>query len=144
MKNYYSWIDTAFVKYVPQPLQHLAANNHASKVGGKIVFYNAEDFETLSTHAVIKAKIEQKPEIDGIIFFTIKQFFNNGQLNFPFLKFILDNGYEIHFSRENVQIPNKETLNELFPLLYATHVVSQRDEPRQVWKPVWDSLPTLN
>jgi len=53
VKNYYSWIDTAFVKYVPQPLQHLAAHNHASKIGGKIVFYNAEDFETLATHAVM-------------------------------------------------------------------------------------------
>lgn len=141
MKNYYSWIDTAFVKYVPQPLQHLAANNQANRLGGKIVFYNAEDFETLSTHAVIKSKIEQKPEIDGIIFFTVKQFFNNGQLNFQFLKFILDSGYEVHFSRENIQIPNSEVLNKLFPLLYATYYTSLRDEPRHFWKPVWDLLP---
>lgn len=140
MKNYYSWIDTGFVKYVPQPLQHLAAHNHASQLGGKIVFYNAEDFETLSTHAVIKVKIEQKPAIDGIIFFTVKQFFNNGRLNFQFLKYILDRKYEIHFSRENVQILNPEMLDNLFPLLYATHYVSRRDEQRPVWKPVWDLL----
>lgn len=141
MKNYYSWIDTAFVKYVPQPLQHLAANNQASKLGGKIIFYNAEDFETLSTHAVLKSKIEQKPEIDGIIFFTLRQFFNNGRLNFQFLKFIVDKGYEIHFSRENVQIPNRKALDELFPLLYATYYTSLRDEPRRFWKPIWDLLP---
>lgn len=140
MKNYYSWIDTAFVKYAPQPLQHLAAQNQASILGGKIVFYNAEDFVTLSTHTMIKAKIEQKPEVDGIIFFTVQQFFNKGRLNLPFLQFILDKGYEVHFSRENVHIPHREALNELFPLLYATHFVSQRDEPRQVWKPVWDLL----
>lgn len=140
MKQYYSWIDTAFVKYAPQPLQHLAANDQAGRVGGKIVFYNAEDFVTLSTHAVIKAKIEQKPDIAGIIFFTLKQFFNNGRLNFLFLKFILERGYEVHFSRERIQIPSKEVLNKLFPLLYATHYVTQRDEPRHFWKPVWDVL----
>lgn len=141
MKNYYSWIDTAFVKYVPQPMQHLAANEQAKRLGGKIVFYNGEDFKTLSTHSVIKSKIEQKPEIDGIIFFTLKQFFNEGKLNLLVLKWILERGYEVHFSRENVKICSKEELDTLFPLLYATHHVTQRDELRQVWKPVWDLMP---
>ena len=141
LKTYYSWIDTAFVKYAPQPLQHLAAHNQVTKLGGKIVFYNGEDFETLSTHSVVRAKIEQKPEVDGIIFFTVKQFFNKGKLNLLFLQWILDQGYEVHFSRENVSIFNKAILDDFFPLLYATHFVSQRDEPRQVWKPVWDLLP---
>ena len=144
MKNYYSWIDTAFVKYAPQPLQHLAANDQASRLGGKIVFYNAEDFETLSTHSVIKKKIEQKPKIDGVIFFTLKQFFNNGKLNFQFLKFIIERGYEVHFSRERVQIMSKEVLDELFPILYATQYVSERDEPRHFWKPVLDLLDSSN
>lgn len=141
MKNFYSCLDTGFIKYVPQPLQHLAISDKAGKLGGKVVFYTAEDFETLESQGVIKAKVQEKSEkFDGIIFFTLKQFFYGGKLNFKFLKFILDSGYEVHFARENISISNIEALYRAFPILYAAQYVSERDDPRDFWKPVWNWL----
>ncbi len=140
MKNYYSCIDTKFVKYLPQPLQHLVVGDKATKLGGKIIFYTSEDFGTYDYHGIIRAKVEEKPQMDGIIFFSLSQFFNNGMLNIEFMEFLLDHEYEIHFARENISIQNKETLNKIFPMLYAQQYVYNRDEPRSYWKPIWNEV----
>jgi hypothetical protein len=126
MKNYYSCIDTAFVKYVPQPLQHLAIARMAEGIGGKVVFYTSEDFRTLASQGSIRSKILQKGEtVSGVIFFTLKQFLYGEKPNFRFLKFILDEGFEVHFTRENLSLTDHEALDQLFPILYATHYVTK-------------------
>ena len=139
MKSYYSCIDSGYVRYAPQPLQHLANTDKARRAGGRVIFYTAEDFESLASQGIIRAKIEQEDgQFDGVIFFTLKQFFYGGEFNFSFLKSILDQGYEVHFARENLSLPDGEALEAAFPLLYASQFVEQRDEPRQFWQPVWD------
>lgn len=140
MKTYYSCTDTGFVKYVPQPLQHLALADKAAKLGGQVVFYTTESFETLASQGVTKAKVAEQPEVDGIIFFTLKQFGYSGRFNFQVLNFIVQRGYEVHFARENMSISDRETLEAAFPMLYATQYVNTRDEPRESWRPVWDWL----
>jgi len=139
MKSFFSCVDTGYVKYAPQPLQHLANADKAKKCGGKITFYTGEDFETLESQNVIKTKIEEENlNINGIIFFTLKQFFYGRKLNFIFLRSILEKGYEVHFSRENISILNIEELYKIFPILYATKYVTNRDASREYWKSVWN------
>ena len=142
MKAYYACLDTGFVKYCPQPLQHLAVANKASKLDGGISFYTMEDFETLAFQTTAKGKIEEKPEVAGIIYFTVRQFFYGGSLDLKFMRFILDRGYELHFAREDISIPNSASLDDVFPMLYSAQHLLERDEPRDSWRPVWDWVET--
>lgn len=140
MKDYFSCPDTGFLKYVPQPIQHIVIADKAGKLDGKITFYSAEDFETLTTQGVIKSKLAGRPPVSGIIFFTLKQFCYGEKLNFALLTDILKSGYEIHFARENISILDLPNLDEIFPMLYATQIVQDRDEPRESWRDVWNVL----
>ena len=65
-----------------------------------------------------------------------------GSLNLKLLNQILGDGYEIHFSRENVSIPDKGSLERIFPMFYSSQQLLQRDEPRNSWRPIWDQLDT--
>ena len=101
MKAYYACLDTGFVKYCPQPLQHLAIANKASKLGGKVGYYTMEDFVGLPFQGSIKSKIEDKPDVAGFIYFSVRQYFYGGSFDLKFLNFVLDQGYEVHFARED-------------------------------------------
>ena len=91
-----------------------------------------------------KEKISQRPPVAGIIFFTLKQFCYGERFNFSLLRDILDSGYEVHFARENMSILDQYDLEKIFPMLYATQVVLDRDESRESWRDVWDLLtPTV-
>ncbi len=138
MKAYYACLDTGFVKYCPQPLQHLAIGNKASNLDGSVSFYTMEDFETLANQGTAKGKIEEKPAVSGIIYFTVRQFFYSGKFDLRFMRYILERGYEVHFAREDISIPNFEALDEVFPMLYSAQHLLDRDEPRDSWRPVWD------
>ena len=138
MKAYYACLDAGFVKYCPQPLQHLAVGNKASKLDGSISFYTMEDFDCLAFQTTVKSKIEENPPVDGIIYFTMRQFFYGGSFDLKFMRFILDRGYEVHFAREDISIPTSESLDELFPMFYSTQQLLERDEHRGNWRPVWD------
>ena len=144
MKVYYSCIDIGFVRYVPQALQHQAINSKADKLGGKVTFYTSEDFLTLQTHDAIKSKIkESSNKVNGIIFFTLRQFFNHGQFNMKFLKEIILAGMEVHFARENFSVTSLADVEKVFPILYATQYVTQRDESKDYWKPVYELMGNL-
>lgn len=138
MKAYYSCLDTGFVKYCPQSLQHLAVANKAGKLGGEVSFYTMEDPGALAFQGAVKAKIEENPAVDGIIYFTVRQFFYGGNFDLKFLKFVLDQGYEVHFAREDISILNRDNLADLYPILYSSRYLLDRDEDREYWRPVWD------
>ena len=138
--DYYACLDTGFVKYCPQSLQHLAVANKASKLGGSISFYTMEDFRSLRSQGTARAKIEEKPAVAGIIYFTVRQFFYGGAFDVKMLRFILDEGYEVHFAREDISILTREDLNDLFPILYSARYLLDRDETPDYWRPVWDRI----
>jgi hypothetical protein len=141
MKSYYACLDTGYVKYVPQPLQHLAIGEKASRLDGNVTFYTAEDYESLETQGVIKAKLGEKiDKTDGIIFFSLRQFDHATGFDFEFLRWILDSGYEVHFARENLSIPDDQALDTMFPMLYATRYVYRRDETLDFRQAVWNWL----
>lgn len=138
MTDYYACLDTGFVKYCPQPLQHLAVADKASKLGGGISFYTMEDFRGLPFQGAVKAKIEERPAVAGIIYFTVRQFFYGGHFDARFLRFVLDQGYEVHFAREDISITSKGRLADLYPILYSSQYLLERDGDRDYWRPVWD------
>lgn len=141
MKSYYSCIDNGFVRFAPQPLQHLAIADKAKKLDGRIVFYTAEDPQSLETHGVIRSKLkEQEKDIDGVIFFTIRQFFYGREFKYKILKTIHGQMKEVHFVRENISIFNQNDLDELFPLLYANQFVLERDGNGQFCNWVWEHI----
>lgn len=140
MKAYYACLDTGFVKYCPQSLQHLAIGHKAAKIGGEISFYTMEDFDSLEIQGTARRKINERPAVEGLIYFTVRQFFYGGTLHLDFLRFVLEQGYEVHFAREDISISDKESLDDIFPILYSSQKLFERDEDREFWRPVWDSL----
>ena len=140
MKSYYACLDTAYVKYVPQPLQHLSVSNKANKLAGEVTFYTMEDMGSLASQGAMRAKLEERPAVDGIICFSMQQFFYSGKLNLKLLSNVLDSGYEIHFSKEDISIPTRESLDHLFPMLYSSQRLWERDGSRDFWRPIWDQL----
>ena len=128
MKSYYSCLDCASVRQIPQPLQHLAIADKADKLGGTVVFYTAEEFETLASQEIMRMKVAEAPEMAGVIFFTLRQFGYGGHLNLEFLESMLAQGYEVHFAREDLSLLNEAELDSCYPLLFAYDHVSRRDE----------------
>ena len=130
MKAFYSVPDTASVREVPQPVQHLAIAAHAARLGGEIVFYTMEDRYTLRTHEVIRGKLAEKPAIDGVIFYRLGQFFAGGRIDATALREMLADGYALAFARERIEIGTPQALDELFPLLATVVRLQERDRDR--------------
>ena len=78
--------------------------------------------------------IEEKPLVDGVIFFTLRQFFYGGNLNLKTLNYILESGYETHFAREDISICSKEDLDRAFPMIYSTYYLLERAEMQDSWR----------
>lgn len=115
MKQFYSILDGGCVRLVTQAMQHLVNGDMAQKAGGKVVFYTAEDVETLTTHSVLKSKLRERPTVDGFVFFRMLQFGYGGAIDFGLISRILEQGYEIHFSRETFSLLGPDDLTLKFP-----------------------------
>ena len=140
MKSFYACLDTAFVKYVPQPLQHLAIHEKARKLGGQVSYYTMEDITAMAGHGSVRAKIDEDPVDEGIIYFTLRQFCYGESLDLTFLRYILDKGYGVHFAREDISIFNTGDLDSQFPMLYSTQQLWNRDDDQETWRSVWEQL----
>jgi hypothetical protein len=130
VKAFYSVPDTASVREVPQPVQHLAIAGQATRLGGEVVFYTMEDHYTLRTHEVIRGKLAAQPAIDGVIFYRLAQFFAAGTLDGATLQWILERGYAIAFARERIVLADAAALDRAFPLLATYARLHERDRDR--------------
>ena len=127
MKKFYSVPDTAFVKIVPQPVQHLSIASMAKSLEGEVVFYTMEGRYSLTTHEVIRKKLAERPPIDGVIFFRLGQFMAEGLSQAAILRSILEAGYSVHFARERISIASEADLARYFPMMYAYRALEARD-----------------
>lgn len=139
--RFYGVPDTGSVREIPQPIQHLANAAMAKQLDGEIVFYTMEDRYTLHTHEVIRGKLEERPAIDGVIFFRLAQFLRDGARGIATLRWILERGYAVAFSREQLAIRNRAELERLFPLLATTAWLDARDRDRSFVRSVLPLLP---
>lgn len=140
MKNFLACVDVGFFKYAPPSLQHLAINHMAGMLGGEMSFSIGEDSISLASQSTMMAKIEERPDIDGFIFFTLRQFFYGSNLNIKGLNFVLDNHYEVHFARENISICSKEDLDRHFPMIYSTYYLLEQGGMEDSRWPAWNHV----
>ena len=119
MKSFYSCLDLGCGNILTQAMQHTINGKMASDRGGKVIFYTAEDTDTLGQQSVIRSKISEQPPIDGIVYLRLHQFSYSGEFDFEFLSELLKKGYEVHFAREKISIVDQSQLDEMYETLKA-------------------------
>ncbi|BEI38364.1 hypothetical protein PHIN8_03080 [Polynucleobacter sp. HIN8] len=107
-KLFYSCIDSLIPS--PQPEQHLVIEKMAKLCNGKITYSTSEDCSLRNSQAWIEERVKRIPGIDGLIFFTVEQFYCAGKFNIRLLKILLSKNLEVHFAREKLSYRN---LNDL-------------------------------
>lgn len=100
-KNFYSCVDST----IPSPLseQHLIIGIKAKNEHGKITAYGSEDIKSINSQPWIMQKLEETKNLNGVVFFTAKQFMYSGKFNYSLMEYIINKlKLEIHFARENL------------------------------------------
>jgi hypothetical protein len=100
MKQFYSCIDALLP--APQSEQHEVSRKKATKEGGQIVFYGAEEYRVVDRQPFILPKLKRTPGINGVIFFSIDQFCYGDTFNLKLLQDLLAPGLSVHFAREDI------------------------------------------
>jgi hypothetical protein len=108
MKLFYSCIDSHIPS--PQPEQHSLIERMAKRCGGKITYSTSEDCSLRNSQAWIEERVERISDVDGLVFFTVEQFFCGRTFNIQLLRRFLSKNIEVHFSRENLSFRNNEDL----------------------------------
>ena len=117
MKQFYSCIDALLP--APQPEQHEVSKKKATKEGGQIVFYGAEEYRVVEYQPFILNKLQRTAGIDGVVFFTIDQFCYGQTFNLKLLCDILKSKFSVHFAREDISFNSVEEVEEKFITLSA-------------------------
>jgi hypothetical protein len=117
MKQFYSCIDALLP--APQPEQHAISKIKATKEGGQIVFYGAEEYRAVKNQPFILNKLQRTAGIDGVVFFTIDQFCYGQKFNLNLLCDILKLNFSVHFAREDISFKSIEEVNGKFIILSA-------------------------
>jgi hypothetical protein len=121
-KSFYCCIDSLLP--ATQPEQHIICEKIAKLNNGKIVFYGAEDILVRNQQPFIFEKLKRTPKINGVIFFTLEQFYFENNFNIKLIKNIINKKLSIHFARENISYFNskklKKDLPEIYSYLYST------------------------
>ena len=105
-KQFYSCIDSLIP--CPQPEQHSTIEAMARKLGGKITYSTSEDSVLRNTQAWIEERVERINNLDGLIFFTVTQFYCRGEFNTSLLQRLLAKNLEVHFAREGLNFKDSE------------------------------------
>lgn len=117
MKQFYSCIDSRLP--APQPEQHEVSKKKASKEGGQIVFYGAEEPRVGKYQPFILNKLQKTYGIDGVVFFTIDQFCYGKTFNLKLLCAILKSKISVHFAREDISFESVEEVTDKFIIIVA-------------------------
>jgi hypothetical protein len=129
-KLFYSCIDVASIRAIPQPLQHLAIGKMAEQAGGKIIFYTAEDGYTRATHEVILARLRKSPSVHGVVFFRLAQFACGGRVQADIMRDLVKRNYELHFARERISIRTLAQAEDACRKLYVLDWTDRRGRMR--------------
>ncbi len=122
-KQYLSWIDIGIS--APQPEQHLIIKNFAKKHNGKITFSDSEDIVNRFKQNFLLSRLKELPDINGVVLFSIKQFFLRNNFNFDLLNKIINNDFDVLFAREQFCFTSENISsmkNELIFLNYLSKV----------------------
>lgn len=123
---FYSFPDVGFLKAVPQPLQHLAIKEMANNLNGKISFYGTELPETIKSQEILENQLDRLKNEDGIIFFSLRQFFYSGNLNIKLINKAHKMKLDLFFARENFNLKHQTSENDILMLIaHNNHYRSQ-------------------
>ena len=118
-KKYLAFLDIAITEIVGQRLQTILAKDYAKKINGDVIFYSTETYGSFKNLQVLKQKINEDSEFDGVIFYSILQFCYGGKIESKILKKILKKKIKLIFVRENIEINNLTQLkSKLIELAY--------------------------
>ena len=109
-KKYLAILDIVITEIVSQKLQINLIRDFLKKKNSDLVFYSAESHSTFENLNVLKLKIKEKIKIDGIVFYSLLQFFYGGKKNINIINQILKKKIELIFIREGLSIKNKKQL----------------------------------
>ncbi len=129
-KAFYSCVDTASIRTMPQPLQHLAIGAMAERAGGKIVSYLGEEPYTLVSHEVLLARLKTSSPVHGVVFMRLAQFVRGDRIHIDVMRRLIEQGYELHFARERVSIRTLEEAREACRKLYIWDWTEKRGRMR--------------
>src|SRR5690242_9799615 len=118
MKEYFFWLDSRYVPYVPQAAQRILVQSYANKIGGKIVYYSAEEWVGVEKQLGLREKLKRTSGVAGYIFFTIKQFDYGTAFDYRLVNEMTLAGLEVHFAREEYSIRSNQELHSQFERLY--------------------------
>jgi len=109
MKQFYSCIDSKIPS--PQREQHMIIDSYVCRLGGSVTYSTSEDFVLRDQQKWIFERVARISGIDGVIFFTIDQFFCEMKFNEELIRKFILSGREVHFAREQLSFTSEEQLN---------------------------------
>lgn len=127
MKEYFFWMDSKFVIHVPQPAQRILAEAYVKKIEGEIIYYSAEELISVPEQLGLREKITRSSNINGFIFFTLKQFSYGGKLDYDLILKMLKMPYELHFVREQYALYDLADFENKFTRLHFYDYSSRLD-----------------
>lgn len=107
MKKIYSCIDIGSMNQISQSIQQRIIKLFASQNNCKIIFVTNEDIKSIKTQFFFQSKLNEKPKVDGFIFFSLQQFCYDG-LNIKLIKKILRLKYDLYFAKEELVLNHKD------------------------------------
>ena len=107
MKKIYSWIDIGCMDQTSQSIQQRIIKLFANQNNCKIIFVTNEDIKSVKTQFFFQSKLNEKPKVDGFIFFSLQQFCYDG-LNINLIKKILRLKYDLYFAKEELVLNYKD------------------------------------
>ena len=122
MKQYYSCIDSSIPS--PQREQHLIIDLYVNHLGGTITYSTSEDAVLRDEQKWIFERVSRISGINGVVFFTVDQFFSSKTFNQELIRKFLISGLEVHFAREQLSFFSEAELDtdnslSLFIFLFA-------------------------
>lgn len=118
-KKYLALLDIVITEIVSQKLQVSLIKDYITKNNGDLVFYSTENHSTFQNLNILRHKIKEKINVDGIIFYSLLQFCYSKKNNINLMEQILEKKIELTFIRENITIKNKIQLkNKIIEIKY--------------------------
>ena len=101
-KKYFAFLDVLITEIVTQKIQTVIMNQYLNKYNSEISFYSTEEHNSYKTLNSLESKLNERPKINGFIFYSFLQFCYSERINFKILKKILKN-YDCFFVREDLR-----------------------------------------
>lgn len=109
-KKYFAFLDIIISEIIPQRIQTQVINIHLKKYKSEISFYSTEEHSSYKKLSALKTKINEKPKIEGFVFYSFLQFCYDKKIDFKLLKKILKS-YSCIFVRENLKFDKVDDIN---------------------------------